>query len=317
MSEKPTFETSEAGKEAEFAQYDRIRTLYEQNEQWKKNIWGPEEWEKYGIELTLEQLENAKHFPWRQEILTSPDALSSKPEKGEAPLVIEEHMAIFMPGKIRSIDKGITKEDMTLMELQKLEPKLFFYKQDPWYAKESFAAKEHEEGWRLIRKEIVPNSTERTFYEQVAMLTHHGLSSDREEVRRAAGNAVMRFNPFVRGRLGNHDALQNLRNSNPERAKRLLEAEMVRQEQELAALLKDSPYDIPRGRDEALKEILYYMKNKERLNKDYWARCRDLSSDGLRVSVGPFKPSGLNVSHDLGVPRLDTLGLSASRKFHK
>ena len=113
-------ETGAPRIEAEYAEYRRIRTLYEQNEQWKKNIWGPEEWEQYGVELTPDQLEKAKDFPWRSEILTSPDILSPKPEKGGVPSLIDTHMAIFMPGKIRSIEKSIAQEDMTLMELQKL-----------------------------------------------------------------------------------------------------------------------------------------------------------------------------------------------------
>lgn len=73
-------------------------------------------------------------------------------------------------------------------------------------------------------------------------------------------------------------------------------------------------YEVPLAVEEVSKDLLYYRKNGVYLNPQRYGRCRDVSSDGLRVFVGFF------VSKGLGVDSLDggcssSVGLAASRKF--
>ena len=47
---------------------------------------------------------------------------------------------------------------------------LYSFDEDPWYIREEFAKTGREPGWRLIRKRIVPDSTGKTFDEQLSLL---------------------------------------------------------------------------------------------------------------------------------------------------
>lgn len=86
-------------------------------------------------------------------------------------------------------------------------------------------------------------------------------------------------------------------------------------EARLRAALKD--YEVPLTIAEVVKSSLDHKKSDRFPNKDVYARCDDLASDGYRVYVGNFKPDGLHVNSYWGYYRIDYIGLSASRKFKK
>lgn len=59
---------------------------------------------------------------------------------------------------------------MSVMGLWEKTKHLFHSKDDPWYRKESFAKDKGQAGWHLVRKDIVPNSTSKTWQEQQSLL---------------------------------------------------------------------------------------------------------------------------------------------------
>jgi hypothetical protein len=65
---------------------------------------------------------------------------------------------------------------LSLMGVWEKQSKLFCTKEDPWYANEKFAAVPAELGWQLVRKDCLPDSLEKTWAEQLKLL------SEQEEV---------------------------------------------------------------------------------------------------------------------------------------
>lgn len=59
---------------------------------------------------------------------------------------------------------------MSVMSLWEKTKHLFYSKDDPWYRKEGFAKEKGQAGWHLVRKDIVPNSTSKTWQEQQSLL---------------------------------------------------------------------------------------------------------------------------------------------------
>ncbi len=63
---------------------------------------------------------------------------------------------------------------MSILKIrEKIEKKLFYSHEDSWYNKQSFARDKGEASWHLIRKDIVPNSTSKTWNEQQALLVEN------------------------------------------------------------------------------------------------------------------------------------------------
>lgn len=59
---------------------------------------------------------------------------------------------------------------MSVMGLWERTKHLFYAKDDPWYRNQAFAKDKGQAGWHLVRKDIVPNSTSKTWQEQQALL---------------------------------------------------------------------------------------------------------------------------------------------------
>lgn len=59
---------------------------------------------------------------------------------------------------------------MGLWERTKQTKHLFYSKDDPWYKSQAFAKEKGQAGWHLVRKDIVPNSTSKTWQEQQSLL---------------------------------------------------------------------------------------------------------------------------------------------------
>lgn len=59
---------------------------------------------------------------------------------------------------------------LSVMQLHAKHNALFYSKEDPWYSAEEFATEQADVGWMLLRREILPGSTSKTYIEQQAML---------------------------------------------------------------------------------------------------------------------------------------------------
>lgn len=120
--------------------------------------FGIADWQKfYKIALTPQQLKGVGDFPWSDAILNS--RCPFNPGK----MVRETHFAFV----------GV--DTVSVMELQKLnpsssEPRFYNYAPDSWYSDEKFADEKLRLCWYLGLKDIVPNSENKLFDEQEAML---------------------------------------------------------------------------------------------------------------------------------------------------
>ena len=121
--------------------------------------FGIADWQKlYGIILTPKQIASVANFPWSNAVLNAP--------------------CLFNPGKmVRETHFAFVGLDtVSIMELQKLnpkatEPRFYASGSDAWYRNEKFATKVTLKfRWYLLLKDIVPNSENKTFDEQKAML---------------------------------------------------------------------------------------------------------------------------------------------------
>lgn len=59
---------------------------------------------------------------------------------------------------------------MSVMGLWERTKHLFYAKDDAWYRNQAFAKDKGQAGWHLVRKDIVPNTTSKTWQEQQALL---------------------------------------------------------------------------------------------------------------------------------------------------
>ena len=60
---------------------------------------------------------------------------------------------------------------ISLMEVWGFQTNLFYAKSDPWYKSQQFATTKVKAGWYLVRKTPVPDSTSKTWEEQLSLLT--------------------------------------------------------------------------------------------------------------------------------------------------
>jgi len=127
-----------------------------------KNFWGVEEWSAlYGLNFSKKQLREISEFPWGEDILNSTCPLCGK-------IVRECHFAHLGLEKF----KGVPLTMMKLYELHPTTGQPRFYADDPWYKNENFATKTTLQfRWYLTHLEIIPNSTNKTYAEQIQMFT--------------------------------------------------------------------------------------------------------------------------------------------------
>jgi hypothetical protein len=121
--------------------------------------FGIADWQKlYGITLTPKQIASVANFPWSDAVLNAPCPFN--PGK----MIRETHFAF------------VGLDTVSIMELQKLnpkatEPRFYQYGSDAWYRNEKFATKVNLKfRWYLLLKDIVPNSENKTFDEQQAII---------------------------------------------------------------------------------------------------------------------------------------------------
>ena len=62
---------------------------------------------------------------------------------------------------------------MSILDIRKVDNKLFYSSTGGWYANEKFAKDKGETGWHLVRKTIVPNSISNNWNEQQVLLAEN------------------------------------------------------------------------------------------------------------------------------------------------
>jgi hypothetical protein len=129
-----------------------------------KNFFGVEEWSAlYGVNFTKKQLREIADFPWNEDVLNAP--CSFVKDKS----VKETHFAFLGLDLIKSKPLPIIKWQE--LHPESGQPRFYSYAPDCWYTKEKFANEPNcKFRWYLMPLEIVPNSTDKTYQEQVAML---------------------------------------------------------------------------------------------------------------------------------------------------
>ena len=69
----------------------------------------------------------------------------------------QTHLLIYLP-------------QISIMDIWEKQPGLFYYHEKPWYSEEKFANLKQENGWWLVRKDPVPDSFSKTWFEQLELL---------------------------------------------------------------------------------------------------------------------------------------------------
>ena len=129
-----------------------------------ENFFGVEEWSSlYGVNFTKKQLREIADFPWSKDVLNAPCPFV----KGKK--VKETHFAFLGLSSFRG-------KPLTILKWQELhpkskQPKFYSYAPDYWYTKEKFATEKTSDfRWYLMLKEIIPDSTNKTFQEHTKRL---------------------------------------------------------------------------------------------------------------------------------------------------
>lgn len=127
-----------------------------------RNIFTDADWMSYyDTSFTRKQLRDAGKFPWGEDILNSTCPLCGK-------VVKECHFAFLGITAIKGLPLTVAK----WLELHPAtgQPK-FYFNQNPWHVGQPHTdVATMQSRWYLLHKEIVPNSTDKTPEEQVAML---------------------------------------------------------------------------------------------------------------------------------------------------
>jgi len=129
-----------------------------------KNFFGFEEWSSlYGVNFSNKQLREVAEFPWSEDVLNAPCPF----HKGKS--IKETHFAFL------GLD-AFKGKPLTILKWQELhpdsgQPRFYSYTPDNWYSKEKFGNEPTcEFRWYLMPLEIVPDSTNKTYSGQTAML---------------------------------------------------------------------------------------------------------------------------------------------------
>ena len=130
-----------------------------------KNLFGVEEWAAlYGVKFTKKQLREVAEFPWGEEVLNAPCPFV----KGKT--IKETHFAFLGL-------ENVNGKPLTILHLQELhpqgsQPKFASYAPNSWYFNQVWATNETAKfRWYLMSLEIVPNSEDKNYQEQAAMLS--------------------------------------------------------------------------------------------------------------------------------------------------
>ncbi|QQG45422.1 MAG: hypothetical protein HYW89_00595 [Candidatus Sungiibacteriota bacterium] len=129
-----------------------------------KNFFGVEDWSAlYGVNFSQKQLRQVAEFPWGEDILNSTCPLCDK-------VVKDCHFAFV------GLDR-INGKPLTILKLQELhpatgQPKFGSYAPSAWYSEQKFARETTMSfRWYLLHQNIVQKSEDKTYDEQVRMLT--------------------------------------------------------------------------------------------------------------------------------------------------
>lgn len=142
-----------------------------------KNFWSVEDWATFfGVDFTKKQLREIEKFPYGEDILNGPCPLHI----GKS--IKDTHFAFLGLDQIQG-------SPLTIVKWQEICPasgqlRFYSYVPDAWYSKEKFVNKPTcGFKWYLMPLEIIPNSTDKTFEQQKAMLpAEYGVPFAIEEV---------------------------------------------------------------------------------------------------------------------------------------
>lgn len=129
-----------------------------------KNFFGIDDWSAfYGLNFSQKQLRQVAEFPWDEDILNSTCPLCGK-------VVKDCHFAFI------GLDR-LNGKSLTILKLQELhpvtgQPKFYSYAPIVWYSEQKFAKETTMDfRWYLLHQNIVPNSGDKTYDDQKAVLT--------------------------------------------------------------------------------------------------------------------------------------------------
>jgi len=75
---------------------------------------------------------------------------------------------------------------LSILDIRKKVPHLFYTSEGGWFASEAFARKKVRLAWHLVRRDVVPGSTSKTFQEQTALLGSNDFVPRASEMTYAA-----------------------------------------------------------------------------------------------------------------------------------
>jgi hypothetical protein len=201
---------------------------------------------------------------------------------------------------------GFPDASITMERLHKVFPKTHDGKKllfnIDWYKKEDFFTKDTlREGWRLTSKDVIPDSTSKTYLQQFDVLVKH-----LEEVVYKDRAMPQEYSEAIKEYRDQRADIAGLMTTNQKAAAEALVA------LKLAPLSAESPAEVllrlvinDRVRNDPAKKDVRPLKER-------YARLPRLTSDGSPVRVGYFDDVGANVSR--GDPRVthDVLGVCLS-----
>lgn len=250
----------------------------------KQNVFGPEEVEKtFGIRL---EAENIPEIPFSKEDLERAKELGQ-----------------FL---ILRVDKTAGGQPLTVEKMQEtLQPKLdkeksgkILYSTD-WYKNQDFFKKDTPKlGWALVAKNVIPDSTNKNFINQTAILA--GYLKDKVF---KGGPLPKQYQEAIGEFEKKKVALEQLIGSNWQKAAKQLS------ELKLTRLTRQSPTEV-------IYDLLVLFQsgpNKDRLLEKTQTWTGRLSSYGKLVCVGGFDVGGAIVSSWNPDVSNDDIGVSFSR----
>ena len=88
--------------------------------------------------------------------------------------------------EVRDTHVLIAGYPLSILDIGKKVPHLFYARGGGWYANEAFARKKVRLAWHLVRRDVVPGSTSKTFQEQTALLGSNDFVPRASEMTYAA-----------------------------------------------------------------------------------------------------------------------------------
>ena len=243
-----------------------------------QDYYGPDEiFNTHGIKIKLNEI---PHIPF-----TKTDLIRAKELNQQLVLFIDK-ASDGQPLTMKQIN-----DDLQLRYTKENEGKLLFdvdwYKDEPFYITQTPRV-----GWKLMTKEVLPNSLNKNFLEQTQELVNY-LQNEvykNQSIPQECQEAIDEFNQKKK-------SIEGIISSNWEEAAKQLSSLKINKDNRRTPI--ETLYTLP----------LVYDKTKLRQLEKVQDWTPRLASVGLLVSLGPFDSSGLRVSSDGSGDRISDLGV--------